>query len=49
MWKDENNPKWDENITFPHGSLVFKLLFAHATEQEIPTLKGAPKWKAVRL
>lgn len=47
MWKDPNSPKWTEDIKFPVGSLIFKLLFTDATDLEVPSMVGAPGWDAV--
>jgi len=48
MWKDPNNPEWTKDIKFPIGSMVFKLLFTDATDEEIPSMMNAPEWEAVR-
>lgn len=40
-------PQWTKNIDFPEGTVVFKLLYANATTNELPILKGAPIWEGV--
>lgn len=49
MWADPNDPDWTQDINFPLGTLVFKLLFTNATNDEIPFLQGSPTWEGVRL
>lgn len=46
---DPANPKWDSSVTFPRGSVVFKILMSDATDSELPFMKGSPKWSAVRI
>ncbi|KAJ9131775.1 hypothetical protein NKR23_g11539 [Pleurostoma richardsiae] len=46
IWKDPNNPKW-ENVKFPLGSCVFKILLTDAKDAEVSTMKGAPSMQAV--
>jgi hypothetical protein len=48
VWKDPNRPVWDTHVKYPSGTMIFKILFTTGTEDEVPTLKGAPTWKAVR-
>ncbi|EIN12200.1 hypothetical protein PUNSTDRAFT_124197 [Punctularia strigosozonata HHB-11173 SS5] len=47
VWKDPNNPQWNDHLKFPHGTMVYKMLFTNATEEEVPLLKGAPTWDAM--
>jgi hypothetical protein len=47
MWKDPNDPQWTKNIDFPWNTVIYKLLFSNATNNEIPFLAGAPHWQAV--
>ncbi|KAG8966818.1 hypothetical protein FRC05_002381 [Tulasnella sp. 425] len=47
VWADPNQPIWNDNLKFPHGTVVFKLLFTTATDEEVPTMKGSPTWQAV--
>jgi hypothetical protein len=49
IWKDPDNPKWDDHLKFPNGTMVYKILLSTATEKEVPILKGAPTWQAVRV
>jgi hypothetical protein len=49
VWKDPNNPTWDQNVLFPLGSIVFKLIMTNASDQKLPIMKGAPIWSAVRI
>ncbi|XP_019619798.1 PREDICTED: uncharacterized protein LOC109466514 [Branchiostoma belcheri] len=46
FWKDPGKPTLTENVTFPPGTVAFKLLFTEATERDIPALKGAKVWEA---
>jgi len=47
MWEDPANPKWDGPILFPVGSVVFKLVFTTATDDDLPNMVGAPTWEAL--
>ncbi|KIJ97424.1 hypothetical protein K443DRAFT_681521 [Laccaria amethystina LaAM-08-1] len=47
MWKDPNDPQWTKNIDFPWNTVIYKLLFSNATNNEIPFLAGAPHWQAM--
>lgn len=47
MWKDPSDPQWTEDIHFPMGTMVYKIIFSNATDDELPILKGAPAWEAV--
>ena len=47
MWQDRGQPNWDSHISFPLVTCVFKILLTEATEQEVPSLKGAPTLEAV--
>lgn len=42
---DPANPSL-KDISFPEGSVSFKLLFTEATEKEVPYLKNSPTWMA---
>jgi len=44
IWKDPNNPQ-TSNIKFPEGSVVTKALFTTATDDQLPSQKGAPVWQ----
>lgn len=48
MWKNPARPTWDKDLLFEPGGMAFKLVVADASEEEIPTLKGAPHWEVVR-
>jgi hypothetical protein len=45
VWKKVYEPEI-KPITFPNGTVAFKLLFTEATEDDVPFLKGSPQWKA---
>ena len=47
MWADPNDPDWTKDIAFPLGSLVYKLIYTNATNDEVPMLEGAPSWDGV--
>ncbi|KAG8897397.1 hypothetical protein FRC01_011354, partial [Tulasnella sp. 417] len=47
VWADPSQPVWNDNLKFPPGSAVFKLLLTTATDDEVPTMKGSPAWPAV--
>ncbi|KAJ3185572.1 hypothetical protein HDU87_000195 [Geranomyces variabilis] len=47
IWKDPTRPDVTDEIFFPPGSVIFKLLFSQATSDEMPLLEGAPVWNAV--
>jgi hypothetical protein len=47
MWADPNNPNWTKDISFPMGSLVFKMIYTNATNDEVPMLEGAPSWEGL--
>jgi hypothetical protein len=47
IWADPNNPRVDQGIWFPEGSIVVKTIFSTATDEELPTMKGSPTWDAV--
>ena len=47
VWSDPPRPAWNENVRFPRGSVVFKLLFTDATVEALPFLRGSPEWQAV--
>jgi len=49
VWNDPNEPKWNKDIRFPPGSLVFKVLMSDGTDKELPFMKGSPEWQAVSL
>lgn len=49
VWRDQPRPAWGADVRFPRGTVVFKLLFTTATVEELPFLKGSPKWQAVSL
>ncbi|KAG8724663.1 hypothetical protein FRC09_015807 [Ceratobasidium sp. 395] len=44
MWKDPNNPSWEEDVQFPEGSVVFKVLMTDASDEDLPTQRGSPTW-----
>jgi len=43
---DPNNPQAN-GIKFPERSVITKALFATAPDDQLPSMKGAPKWYAV--
>ena len=45
LWKRQYEPD-STNVKFPVGSISFKLIFSEATSDDVPFLKGNPKWKA---
>lgn len=47
VWDDPANPKWDDDVRFPEGSVVFKILMTDASDKELPFMKNSPTWKAV--
>ncbi|KAG8693645.1 hypothetical protein FRC08_008990 [Ceratobasidium sp. 394] len=47
MWNDPNNPSWEKDIQFPEGSVVFKVLMTDASDEDLPTQRGAPTWSAI--
>ncbi|KAF5313168.1 hypothetical protein D9619_003440 [Psilocybe cf. subviscida] len=47
MWADPNDPDWTEDKHFPIGTIVFKLLFTNANNDELPILVGAPTWEGL--
>ncbi|KAF2757845.1 hypothetical protein EJ05DRAFT_368530 [Pseudovirgaria hyperparasitica] len=52
IWRDPNNPRWDkkefpDGFQFPVGTAVFKILMTDATNDEVPSMAGAPVMKAV--
>ncbi|KAF8299951.1 hypothetical protein DL93DRAFT_2122330 [Clavulina sp. PMI_390] len=47
VWANPNAPVWDTDLKFHPGTCVFKLLFTTATEDQVPTMAGAPEWEAV--
>ncbi|KAI8510695.1 hypothetical protein Bbelb_116110 [Branchiostoma belcheri] len=46
FWKHPAKPTLDRSVEFPAGTVAFKLLFTHATEEDIPALRGAKEWQA---
>jgi len=46
IWKDPNNPRTNESLDFPEGSVLVKMLFTDATDEQLPSMKGSPEWKA---
>ena len=48
IWKtDPAYPNWDSSVSFPCGSVLFKILLTDANDQELPFMKGSPCWRAV--
>jgi len=47
MWADPENPKWDDDVKFPLGTCVFKILLTDAKNEEVSTMQGAPGLDAV--
>ncbi|KAG8867030.1 hypothetical protein FRB98_004411, partial [Tulasnella sp. 332] len=47
VWNDPNNPNWAEDLKFPDGTCVFKLLMTTASNEQVFTMKGSPGWPAV--
>ncbi|KAG9014731.1 hypothetical protein FRB94_010578 [Tulasnella sp. JGI-2019a] len=47
VWHNPNEPNWTQNLKFPQGTCVFKLLLTTATEDQVFTMKGSPSWPAV--
>ncbi|KUJ20860.1 uncharacterized protein LY89DRAFT_640748 [Mollisia scopiformis] len=46
IWANPNDPKW-QDVKFPLGTCVFKVLMTDATDSEIPCMKGSPAMQAV--
>ncbi|HEV2596451.1 MAG TPA: hypothetical protein VGU01_14765 [Sphingomicrobium sp.] len=46
MWANRGQPDAALAGSMPEGTVAAKLLFTTANEQEVPYLKGAPKWSA---
>ena len=46
IWGDGSKPPDATKADFPVGTVAAKLLFTHATPEEVPFLKGAPEWQA---
>lgn len=49
IWADPANPEWSQNVQFPEGSVVFKILMTDATDDELPLMAASPSWKVVCL
>jgi len=52
VWKDPANPNlapsaFNNGVSFPDGTVSFKLLFTQCTPEEAPYLKDAPKWQTM--
>lgn len=43
MWADPNNPKWDDHLHFPHGSVICENIFCDVEDEEVPIAKGSPE------
>ncbi|KAJ8091840.1 hypothetical protein PM082_021076 [Marasmius tenuissimus] len=46
VWQNPNQPDWETNLNFPHGSLICKNIFSTATNDEVPSMNGSPVWEA---
>ncbi|KAF8299954.1 hypothetical protein DL93DRAFT_2122332 [Clavulina sp. PMI_390] len=46
-WANPNAPVWNTDLKFHPGTCVFKLLLTTASDEQVPTMKGAPEWRAV--
>lgn len=44
VWKDESKPELHQ-IAFPHGSVIFKLLFVDIGCEQVPSLKAPAVWQ----
>ncbi|KAG8852600.1 hypothetical protein FRB96_008599 [Tulasnella sp. 330] len=47
VWDDPNTPNWTQNLRFPEGTCVFKLLLTTASDKQVFTMKDSPSWPAV--
>ncbi|KAF7344839.1 hypothetical protein MVEN_01645600 [Mycena venus] len=47
VWANPSKPVWNEDLKFPKGTCVFKLLLTTAKDEQVFTMKGAPAWPAV--
>ncbi|MFT3880582.1 MAG: hypothetical protein QM703_13075 [Gemmatales bacterium] len=45
VWQNPTQPSID-NVSFPEGTVTFKLLFTTATDTAVPFLAGLPEWFA---
>lgn len=45
VWKDHANPDASAAL-FPNGTVAAKILFTTASLDDVPYLKGSPKWRA---
>ncbi|KAI9459777.1 hypothetical protein HD554DRAFT_1611545 [Boletus coccyginus] len=43
MWADPNNPKWDNHLKFPPGSVICENIFCDIEDEEVPIAKGSPE------
>jgi hypothetical protein len=48
IWANPNNPQAERSVRFPPGSIVVKIVFTTATNEQVPSMKGSPEWYAVR-
>lgn len=42
IWANPDKPDWSHSVQFPIGTCVFKILLSDATDQEVPSMAGAP-------
>ncbi|XP_035674406.1 uncharacterized protein LOC118414459 [Branchiostoma floridae] len=46
FWEKPWEPALKDDVTFPPGTVSFKLLFTEATEDDVPSLAGSKEWLA---
>ncbi|XP_035684551.1 uncharacterized protein LOC118421395 [Branchiostoma floridae] len=46
FWENPGKPTLTANVSFPPGTVSFKILFTQATERDVPSLEGSKVWQA---